>query len=71
MIRLLDLAASEDVEREMVMFTWELSLNALANEGIPQARAILRLVSCFASAVPIPLSLFTSELLAPLLGNPP
>lgn len=72
MIKLLDpdLDDPDHVEREMVMFTWELSLNALADRGIPQARAILRLISCYAPAVPIPLSLFTSELLDPLLGMP-
>lgn len=56
-----------NVEREMVMFTWELSLNALADYGLPQARPLLRLVSCYAPAVPIPLSLLASELLEPLL----
>ena len=68
-IRLLDpdLDDPERVEREMVMFTWEISLDALADYGIPQARPMLRLVSCYAPAVPIPLSLFTSELLDPLL----
>jgi tetratricopeptide (TPR) repeat protein len=56
-----------NVEREMVMFTWELSLNALADYGLPQARPMLRLVSCYAAAVPIPLSMLASELLEPLL----
>ena len=51
MIELIDLAAPEHVEREMVMFTWELSLNALADDGIPQARrdaspGFLLCVSC-------------------------
>ena len=74
MIERIDLAAPPGAEREMVMFTWELSLNALADDGIPQARAMLRLVSCYASAAPIPLGLFTSELFTPLLrsfSNPP
>jgi tetratricopeptide (TPR) repeat protein/energy-coupling factor transporter ATP-binding protein EcfA2 len=71
MIQLLDpdLDDPERVEREMVMFTWEMSLDALADYGLPQARVILRLVSCYAPAVPIPLSLFTPEL-NPLLHMP-
>ena len=55
------------VEREMVMFTWELSLDALRDYGLPQARPLLRLVCCYAPTVPIPLSLFSAELLKPLL----
>jgi tetratricopeptide (TPR) repeat protein len=47
----------EAVERMLVMSTWELSLNALAGHGLPQARPLLRLLSCFAPAVPIPLTL--------------
>jgi tetratricopeptide (TPR) repeat protein/energy-coupling factor transporter ATP-binding protein EcfA2 len=64
MIQLLDpdLDDPERVEREMVMFTWEMSLDALTDYGLPQARVLLRLISCYAPAVPIPLSLFTSEL---------
>ena len=64
MIRLLDpdLDDPDRAEREMVMFTWELSLNALADYGLPQARAVLRLLSCYAPAVPVPLSLLTSGL---------
>ena len=58
----------ERVEREMVMFTWELSLDALRDYGLPQARALLRLLCCYAPTVPIPLSLFSSELLEPLLS---
>jgi tetratricopeptide (TPR) repeat protein len=71
MIQLLDpeLDDPERVEREMVMFTWEMSLDALADYGLPQARAVLRLLSCYAPAVPIPLNLFTSGL-NPLLNTP-
>jgi tetratricopeptide (TPR) repeat protein len=43
--------------RATVMRTWELSLDDLARHGLPQARAVLRLLSCFAPAVPIPLDL--------------
>jgi tetratricopeptide (TPR) repeat protein len=71
MIRLLDPDHDdpERVEREMVMFTWELSLDALRDYGMPQARALLRLVCCYAPTVPIPLTLFSSELLEPLLST--
>lgn len=47
----------EAVERMLVMRTWELSLDGLARHGLPQARPLLRLLSCFAPGVPIPLAL--------------
>jgi len=47
----------EAIARMLVMRTWELSLDALARHGLPQARPLLRLLSCFAPAVPIPLTL--------------
>ena len=53
----------EDFKRVMVMFTWELSLDALANRRLPQARPLLRLLSCDAAAIPIPVSLLKAELL--------
>ena len=56
--------------RVMVMFTWELSLNALAKRGLPQARPLLRLLSCYASPLPIPLSLLKAEILDRLLTGP-
>ncbi len=58
-IRFLELHAgdAEAIERMLVMRTWELSLDALARHGLPQARPLLRLLSCFAPAVPIPLAL--------------
>lgn len=57
----------ELAERTLVMLTWELSLDALRKHGLPQARPLLRLLSCYAPAVPIPLSLLNAELLAPVL----
>ena len=40
--------------RSVVMQTWELSLDDLAAQGFPQARPLLRVLSCFAWATPIP-----------------
>src|SRR6266545_2962035 len=51
--------------RTTVMQTWEMSLDALANDGLPQARALLRLLSCYAPTTPIPHELLAPELLAP------
>lgn len=47
----------EAIARLLVTRTWELSLDALARHGLPQARPLLRLLSCFAQSVPIPLTL--------------
>lgn len=55
-------------ERAVVTLTQELSLDALAGRGIPQARPLLRLVSCYAPGRPVPLSLFQPEHLGPLLA---
>lgn len=55
--------------RATVMQTWELSLDDLASSGLPHARAILRLLSCFAPAVPIPLDLLDPVGLASLLTD--
>jgi Domain of unknown function (DUF4062)/Tetratricopeptide repeat len=61
-----DVSGSVD-PRKMVMRTWELSLDDLSRHGLPQARPLLRMLSCFAPGVPIPLELLDSELLRPLL----
>ncbi|MFE6821749.1 tetratricopeptide repeat protein [Streptomyces sp. NPDC057690] len=47
--------------RTSVIMTWEMSLDQLESEGCPQARPLLRLMSCFAGATPIPVSLFDEE----------
>jgi hypothetical protein len=54
--------------RTVVMHTWEMSLDALTKGGVPQARPLLRLLSCYASATPIPLSLLAPERLRRLLA---
>jgi Tetratricopeptide repeat/Domain of unknown function (DUF4062)/NB-ARC domain len=54
--------------RSTVMRTWELSLDDLARHGLPHARSILRLLSCFAPAVPIPLDLLDPSRMEALLA---
>jgi tetratricopeptide (TPR) repeat protein len=48
-------------ERAIVMRTWELSLDALAERGLPQTRPLLRLLSCYAPALPIPRGLLNTK----------
>lgn len=54
--------------RATVMRTWELSLDDLARHGLPHARSVLRLLSCFAPAVPIPLDLLEPRRMQALLA---
>jgi transcriptional regulator with XRE-family HTH domain/tetratricopeptide (TPR) repeat protein len=49
--------------REAIGRTWELSLDLLANAGAPEARRILRLLSCLRHA-PIPIDLLRADVLA-------
>ena len=49
------------------MQTWELSLDDLAAQGFPQARPLLRVLSCFAWATPIPRGMLASPFLDRLL----
>jgi CRP-like cAMP-binding protein/tetratricopeptide (TPR) repeat protein len=51
-----------------VQRTWDLSLDALAAEGMPQARPLLLLLACFAPAAPIPAWLLQLAPLAHLLA---
>jgi hypothetical protein len=55
--------------RKVVMHTWEMSLDALAESGTPQARPLLRLLSCYAGASPIPLWLLAGARLGRLLAH--
>lgn len=50
--------------------TAEISLDGLASNGIPQARAVLRLASCYAPT-PIPAGMFESRSVTDLLGSTP
>jgi tetratricopeptide (TPR) repeat protein len=58
---------SEEGQRATVMRTWEISLDALARRGLPHARPLLRLLSCYAPALPIPLGLLQADLVDPYL----
>lgn len=62
-----DYALAKD-PRATVMRTWELSLDDLARHGLPHARSMLRLLSCFAPAVQIPLDLLDPRRMEPLLA---
>jgi tetratricopeptide (TPR) repeat protein len=55
--------------RSVVMYTWEISLDALDRHGVPQARSLLRLLSCYASATPIPFSLLAPERLVHFIAH--
>jgi CRP-like cAMP-binding protein/tetratricopeptide (TPR) repeat protein len=57
--------------RDNVQRTWDLSLDALAAEGRPQARPLLLVLSCFAPATPIPAWLLQLKPLADLLARHP
>jgi CRP-like cAMP-binding protein/tetratricopeptide (TPR) repeat protein len=57
--------------RDNVQRTWDLSLDALAAEGRPQARPLLLVLSCFAPATPIPAWLLQLRPLAELLAPQP
>ncbi|RPK40751.1 tetratricopeptide repeat protein [Streptomyces sp. ADI93-02] len=48
--------SSEGNARQLVGRTWEISLGTLADDGIPECEALLRLLSCLSSD-PVPLSL--------------
>ena len=68
-------AALMDIEEQgadihaTVQRTWDLSLDALAAEGRPQARPLLLVLSCFAPATPIPAWLLQLPPLAELLAD--
>ncbi|MBW5484129.1 tetratricopeptide repeat protein [Streptomyces bambusae] len=50
-------------ERRLVMQTWEISLDFLEQQGIPQTRTLMRLLSCFASR-PLPIAALRTKVLA-------
>ena len=53
--------------RATIQRTWDLSLDALAADGRPQARLLLLVLLCYAPATPIPASLLQPRPLAALL----
>jgi len=55
--------------RDTIGRTWDLSLDALAADGRPQARPLLALLSCYAPATLIPGQLLKAELLSELLAS--
>ena len=55
--------------RDTIGRTWDLSLDALAADGKPQARPLLSLLSCYAPATMIPGELLRAELLSALLDQ--
>jgi tetratricopeptide (TPR) repeat protein len=57
--------------RAVVGSTYEMSLDTLTARGVPQARPLLRLLSCYAVAAEIPLELLVPGRLAELLGAGP
>jgi len=66
---LADLDASRAEDRAAIHRTWDLSLDALAAGGRPQARQVLSLLSCYAPATPIPVTLLQADMLGALLGE--
>ena len=68
-VRFAELMGRGTEDRERVIATWELSLDALAAHGIGQARTLLRVLSCFASGVPVPPLLLDTDMLAELCGS--
>ncbi|WP_405797128.1 tetratricopeptide repeat protein [Streptomyces sp. NBC_01506] len=60
--RRLDEAGTEQMHRRLVGRTWELSLDLLEEQRLPEARFLMRLLSCCAPA-PFPVELLDSETL--------
>lgn len=54
--------------RTTIQQTWDLSLDALAAEGCPQARPLLLVLSCYAPATPIPVGLLRAGPLTQLFA---
>ena len=64
---LADLDEQATDPRATVQRTWDLSLDALAASGRPQARSLLFLLSCYSPAIPIPAELLRPQPLSGLL----
>lgn len=58
-----------DNMRSRITTTWDLSLTALADKGVPEARTLLRLLSCYAPNWVVPLDLLAPERLDPILSG--
>ncbi|MEU9017827.1 tetratricopeptide repeat protein [Actinomadura sp. NPDC048394] len=57
----IDLDRARSDPRGTVLQTWELSLDALARQGVEQGRELLCLLSCFAPDVPLPESMLLAS----------
>jgi len=68
-VRFGELMGRGDDDRAKVIATWELSLDALEAQGKGQARWLLRMLSCFASTVPVPPLLLDYDRLAVMFGS--
>lgn len=53
-------ALTDKGSRQLVSQTWQLSLDALAAQGLPESTALLRLLACYGSD-PLPLTLLNSS----------
>ncbi|MBB5825617.1 tetratricopeptide repeat protein [Micromonospora carbonacea] len=56
--------------RQVPATTFEISLASLTGEGLPHATPLLRLLSCYAPNLPIPVDLLACEAVDALLGGP-
>jgi tetratricopeptide (TPR) repeat protein len=52
----------EHLHRQLISRTWEISLDLLHSQGLPEARLIMRLFSCFA-AVPFPVDIIDMDVI--------
>jgi tetratricopeptide (TPR) repeat protein len=68
-LRFSELMSHGTEDRTRVIATWELSLDALAALGIDQARTLLRVLSCFSSAIPVPPVFLKIDVLTELCGS--
>ncbi|MFJ5679457.1 tetratricopeptide repeat protein [Streptomyces sp. NPDC093097] len=59
-------AAVGDEDRQLISRTWQLSLDALSTQGMPEAGGLLRLLACWAGD-PLPLSILFGVDLGPEL----
>ncbi|MFD3920803.1 tetratricopeptide repeat protein [Streptomyces sp. NPDC058595] len=66
---LLDSSGASD--RFVVTRTWEISLDDLARGGVPHARTLMRLLSCYAADASIPLDLLDGRRLSSLFPSEP
>lgn len=58
-VALIDRGAGEGGARDILSGTWQLTLSALTDRGVPEATLLLRLLSCFGPG-PLPLTVLTT-----------